>query len=529
VTYIDSTRTVAPLSLSTAPPTDSAATDEVDGPTVLLFPGQGAYDDAALQAARSALLGTRDIFERIDAVAAGLDPGSAGVTDTVFTRTPPLNALLEESPDLLQLSIFGLSVAVHHTLTSTGVRPGALVGHSFGEISALVAGGVFTVEQGTALVCHRNAVLRRLGERPGAMSALTCSGARAEALLQLLEIPEVALAADNSPGQCVVSGSQEGLDAVARVAQAVPISTLRLHSPYAFHSPLMEPLVEQLAAQIRQITPGPLKTPVYSPILGRWYQDGDDYATLLASHLVRPVRFREALQRLQAGGGRVFVEAGARAALTGFVRTCAPEATTVTTLHGRSAADFPHRQIEILGGSTVSTVPPVIRPDAPIDLLLPQADPLEAQAFWSAHGSAVLAEVQARFDAFRRERAAVPAPVPAPVPALAAAPDPAPASVPPAAPAVGAGHPDGDRQQLFTELTAFYAEALEYPQEVFTEAVELEADLGVDSVKQTELIARVAERYGLPERPADFRLADYATLGRVTDFVQRSRPAAAAA
>jgi acyl carrier protein len=73
-----------------------------------------------------------------------------------------------------------------------------------------------------------------------------------------------------------------------------------------------------------------------------------------------------------------------------------------------------------------------------------------------------------------------------------------------------------------------YAAALEYPEEVFTPDVELEADLGIDSVKQTELLARVSEQYGIPPKPADFRLSDYNTLGRVADFVAMWAPAAEA-
>jgi acyl carrier protein len=68
-------------------------------------------------------------------------------------------------------------------------------------------------------------------------------------------------------------------------------------------------------------------------------------------------------------------------------------------------------------------------------------------------------------------------------------------------------------------LRTLYAEALEYPEEVFTDDVELEADLGIDSVKQTELLARAAEHYGMPARDDDFRLSDYATFGLVVDYV----------
>jgi acyl carrier protein len=75
------------------------------------------------------------------------------------------------------------------------------------------------------------------------------------------------------------------------------------------------------------------------------------------------------------------------------------------------------------------------------------------------------------------------------------------------------------RDQLFREISALYAETLEYPIEVFSEEVQLEAELGIDSVKQTELLTRVSERYQLPPRPTNFRLSNYDTMGKVVDFV----------
>jgi acyl carrier protein len=75
------------------------------------------------------------------------------------------------------------------------------------------------------------------------------------------------------------------------------------------------------------------------------------------------------------------------------------------------------------------------------------------------------------------------------------------------------------RAELFNELRAFYAEALEYPPEVFSEEVTLEADLGVDSVKQTELFARTVERYQLTMPTDDMQLSDYDTMGKVVEMI----------
>ncbi|MCT9010815.1 acyl carrier protein, partial [Streptomyces rhizosphaerihabitans] len=74
-----------------------------------------------------------------------------------------------------------------------------------------------------------------------------------------------------------------------------------------------------------------------------------------------------------------------------------------------------------------------------------------------------------------------------------------------------------DREELFTAVRALYAQALEYPEEVFTEEVLLEAELGIDSVKQVELLTRVTGRYGLP--PSDVRLSDHDTVGKVVDLL----------
>ncbi len=75
------------------------------------------------------------------------------------------------------------------------------------------------------------------------------------------------------------------------------------------------------------------------------------------------------------------------------------------------------------------------------------------------------------------------------------------------------------RAEVAAELRALYAEALEYPEEVFEDEVQLEAELGVDSVKQVELLSRVSKRYGLPTRQSGFRIDNYNTMGKVVEFV----------
>jgi acyl carrier protein len=85
------------------------------------------------------------------------------------------------------------------------------------------------------------------------------------------------------------------------------------------------------------------------------------------------------------------------------------------------------------------------------------------------------------------------------------------------------------RDRLFSDLVSVYAEAMEYPPEVFTETVELEAELGIDSVKQTEILGRISETYRLPRLPANVRINDFKTMGQIVDLVFANQGKAAVA
>ncbi len=96
---------------------------------------------------------------------------------------------------------------------------------------------------------------------------------------------------------------------------------------------------------------------------------------------------------------------------------------------------------------------------------------------------------------------------------------PAAAPAPTAPPVNGKPKPAVPRDKLFSELVTIYAQAMEYPEEVFKDEVELEAELGIDSVKQSEIIRRISAQYHLPPPPANFRAGDFKTMGQIVDFV----------
>jgi acyl transferase domain-containing protein len=282
----------------------------------------------------------------------------------------------------------------------------------------------------------------------------------------------VVVAVDNGLLQTAVSGPAEALRRVERIAEAIGVPSTRLQAAHPFHNAMLQAARDALAERIRGHRGGTFAIPVFSPVLGRYYRSQDDLGELLASHLTSPVQFGPALQRAQAAGARVWVELGAGRTLTNLVRSIRPQDTLLTPLAGPSAAL-----------------------DEAVAFLTGQPGPQPTAA---------------------DNAQAPPAAVPEPPAAVDAAPKPAPEA--------RTGHLPLSRKEIEARIRALYAAALEYPEEVFEPTAELEADLGVDSVKQTELLARLGEEFALGPRPDGLRTGDYRTFGRLVDFVSDALP-----
>ena len=486
-----------------------------DPRTAVLFPGQGAFSGAALKDVAVEYPQIAQTLAEIDTVAS--PQLGVSLTEALLgEKGPNIEELMKGAPDVLQLAIYATSIGLHRTLEAYGFRPTIAVGHSLGEISAMVCAGAFSVRDGAAIVCHRVQALKALSDDSGYMIALGVGATRARRMLELLEVKRAAIAVENEDRQTLVSGDGKEIDAVTELAKVLKVPVVRIYSPYPFHSPVLEPITADFAARLRDVEERPLTMPVYSPIMGRYYGEGDRLTERLAEHLTRPVRFAAAIWTLHDEGTTRFVECGALDALSGIVRRILAESqpdVIPCLVPGPSALEILAAAIEKLTGKVIGARP--IARDLG-DLLPSGTDATTMGAFFAEHGDRVQEFVRTEFEAFRSARG---------IPEAARAEVEEPAAPEPAA--AGDGRPSLSRDELFAELVALYATALEYPEEVFTTDVALEAELGVDSVKQAELIARVAEHYQMPPRPEDFRLGDYDTLGKVADFVysQAGRPA----
>ncbi|MGA5275456.1 acyltransferase domain-containing protein [Streptomyces cellulosae] len=424
--------------------------------TAVLFPGQGAYRPGALHSVRESFPASAAVIEEVSAAADGKLDRLLGESDG-----PGIGELMELEPGLLQLGIFATSVALWAAHCESLPGSTVLVGHSLGEIAALTCAGGFSVTDGTRIVLARNRALEGLEGRRGGMVALGLDAERAAALLRLADEPSLSVACVNAPDQTAIAGADAALARLAELAGKLDVPCTRLKSPFAFHSPLMARAVESYRDGIASVPQHPLVRTVYSPLLGRYADDSDDLLAVLTRQFLEPVRLLPAVQGVFARGARTFVECGAGEATVGLVRRC------VTGVQTR-------------GWDT-----------APVGEAAARAETS------SAVGGATSAEPRSAVTVVGEPEGA----------------------------ASGAGAEPGTAApqsvaEILTVLRELYAEVLGYPPEVFEEGADLEAELGVDSLKQTQLLVEVADRFGLAQTQ-EMRTVDFPTLEMVAVEVRR--------
>ncbi len=222
------------------------------------------------------------------------------------------------------------------TLVARDLTPTAVAGHSLGEFSALVANGVLTFDDALRLVSARAEAMQRACEaRPGTMAAIL--GLPDERVEQICAevaaaTAEIVVPANyNCPGQLVISGTVAGVTAACDALKAAGAKrALVLPVGGAFHSPLMQPAEDELAAALARTTFYAAVCPVYQNVDAAPYVAPEEIRANLRRQLTAPVRWTQSVQRLVADGHTSFVECGPGKVLQGLVRKIAPDAQAVS-------------------------------------------------------------------------------------------------------------------------------------------------------------------------------------------------------
>ena len=222
--------------------------------------------------------------------------------------------------------LFAVEYALAKLLMTWGVRPHAMMGHSFGEYVAACIAGVISFEDALALVTLRGRLMQSTAE--GGMLSLPMSVTDVEPLLG----PHCSLAALNGPGLCVVSGPVAEIDALERVVSEKGMAANRLHVKIATHSELMTPIMETFAAAVAKIRLSAPTIPYISNVTGTWITD--EQATspeYWAQHMRQPVRFSDGMHEVLKEKRSILIEVGPGRALSTLARQH-PDAGAATAI-----------------------------------------------------------------------------------------------------------------------------------------------------------------------------------------------------
>ncbi|MGB3441093.1 MAG: acyltransferase domain-containing protein [Actinophytocola sp.] len=204
--------------------------------------------------------------------------------------------------DRIQPLIFAMQIGLAAVCRAYGLRPGAVLGHSVGEIAAAVTAGVLTPDDGARLVCRRSVLLRRAAGR-GRMALVSLSPERVHE--ELTGRRDVVVAVHAGPNASVISGDPAPVAELADTWRDRGLTVRDVAADVAFHSPHMDPLTRRLTSAVAGLAHHRAAVPVYSTVAPGTTMFGPDY---WAANLRRPVLFREAIAAALADGYRTFAE-----------------------------------------------------------------------------------------------------------------------------------------------------------------------------------------------------------------------------
>ena len=286
-----------------------------------IFPGQGA------QFVGMGL----DLYEKSTEAKALFEAANGilgfSITDIMFSGT---------DEDLKQTKVTQPAIFLHSVILSKvlgkNFAPQMVAGHSLGEFSALVTNGTLSFEDGLQLVAKRAAAMQKACElQPGTMAAvLGLEDAKVEELCATID-GIVTPANYNCPGQLVISGELKAVEAACeKMKEAGAKKALILSVSGAFHSVLMKPAEEELAAAIEQTAFHKPLCPVYQNVTTTAVSDENAIKTNLIKQLTAPVKWTQSVQQMIADGATEFIEVGPGKVLQGLVKKINKEAVVAS-------------------------------------------------------------------------------------------------------------------------------------------------------------------------------------------------------
>jgi malonyl CoA-acyl carrier protein transacylase len=435
------------------------------GKLAFLFPGQGSQYVNMLRDLRDVEPVVASTFSEADAIMTPL----LGRSLTSFIYVEGDESSLKQAEEALrntaitQPAVLTTNVALLRVMQKFDFQPDMVIGHSLGEYAALVAAGVLTFAEALEVVSARGREMARVSmEDNGCMAAVSAPLKEVEGLLKEVD-GYVVIANVNSPVQSVIGGATAAVEAAIQAFQAAGYQAVKIPVSHAFHTRIVAPASEPLRQVIARMNVQPPRLLVAANVTGGLYPSSrEEILDLLALQVASPVQFIQGIETLYQNGARTFVEVGPKRVLNALAVDILKDRSDVTIL----ATNHPRK-----GGAASLH-------DALCGLLAAGYSPANLMAANKISQPVVIQQPPVVVEA--------------------------------------------KNSRDVTDVQAFVlnlvSEKTGYPAEMLDLGLDLEADLGVDTVKQAELFATIREHFNIPRRE-DLRLVDYNTLQKVIQFV----------
>ena len=509
-----------------------------------LFPGQGVQYPGMLEGIAEAFPYVGPVLQRVESVVRRhirfslLDIlCTTPADDSERTR----RAALLERPDYNHPTMLAVSTALYEILGRAGIRPDMVAGHSLGEYGALHAAGVYDIESSIRVVTKRGTGMAVECVSSGGMVSVALPAEEVEPYLARVS-GFAAVANKNCPSQTAVAADETAVAQLVEMLTAENVRCVRLKVASGFHSKLIEPAVGYFRHILNEFPARPPRVPVQCNVTGRAYTNGSNFRQnlheMLVRHMVEPVDFIGNVESMYEAGARLFIEVGPGSTLCSFVDNILgerPHWTIATNLPKRDPIGqvvhavaccaalglpvdlkrfqpvlfarrplraAPRREKErAFPAATARTAVPAVAAVPPGRL-----QPLEA-AFAGRDDAAVTQYLAQRGEFLRQmveldfAHFGVAGEIAAPA---------AKAAVPPAAPA---------SSRVSKMVVDLVARATGYPPELVNLDLDVEAELGLDSIKQVEIVRQLSRELNL-DPGSDTRSGGY-RIGTLREFIER--------